>query len=60
MVEAATSAVMEVQGRYLENVAGGVDCYSMRQPLGVCAGIVTWKMAVGSCTLPKLYTLFYE
>ncbi|KAF8063713.1 mmsdh [Scenedesmus sp. PABB004] len=26
-------------GETVENVAGGIDCYSLRQPLGVCAGI---------------------
>ena len=26
-------------GVQVENVASGIDCYSIRQPLGVCAGI---------------------
>ncbi|MFB9123035.1 hypothetical protein ACFFYR_07170 [Paraburkholderia dipogonis] len=26
------------QGEFAENVAGGVDTYTLRQPIGVCAG----------------------
>lgn len=28
-----------LMGETVENVAGGIDCYTLRQPLGVCAGI---------------------
>lgn len=27
------------QGEFLENVAGAVDTYTLRQPIGVCAGV---------------------
>jgi malonate-semialdehyde dehydrogenase (acetylating)/methylmalonate-semialdehyde dehydrogenase len=30
-------------GEYAENVAGGVDTYFLRQPLGVCAGITPFN-----------------
>ena len=30
-------------GEFSENVAGGVDTYSLRQPLGVCAGITPFN-----------------
>ena len=34
------SAIGNLQlGEYAENVAGGVDTYTVLQPLGVCAGI---------------------
>lgn len=28
-----------LMGETVENIAGGIDCYTIRQPLGVCAGI---------------------
>jgi malonate-semialdehyde dehydrogenase (acetylating) / methylmalonate-semialdehyde dehydrogenase len=30
-------------GEFAENVAGGVDTYSLRQPIGVCAGITPFN-----------------
>lgn len=39
VVEAACGIGPQLMGETLENVAGGIDCYSIRQPLGVCAGI---------------------
>ena len=30
-------------GEFAENVAGGVDTYTMRQPIGVCAGITPFN-----------------
>ena len=34
----ARSARLQL-GEFAENVAGGVDTYTLRQPIGVCAGI---------------------
>lgn len=39
VVEAAAGIVPLLMGETVENVAAGIDCYSYRQPLGVCAGI---------------------
>lgn len=39
VVEFACSLPTLMMGELSENVAGGVDTYSIRQPLGVCAGI---------------------
>ncbi|GFR48792.1 hypothetical protein Agub_g10740 [Astrephomene gubernaculifera] len=39
VVETACGIAPFLTGEMLENVAGGIDCYSVRQPLGVVAGI---------------------
>ena len=39
VVEHACSIGTLQLGEFAENVAGGVDTYTMRQPIGVCAGI---------------------
>ena len=39
VVEHACSVGSLQLGEFAENVAGGVDTYSLRQPIGVCAGI---------------------
>jgi malonate-semialdehyde dehydrogenase (acetylating) / methylmalonate-semialdehyde dehydrogenase len=39
VVEHACSIGTLQLGEFAENVAGGVDTYSLRQPIGVCAGI---------------------
>jgi malonate-semialdehyde dehydrogenase (acetylating) / methylmalonate-semialdehyde dehydrogenase len=39
VVEHACSIGSLQLGEFAENVAGGVDTYSIRQPIGVCAGI---------------------
>lgn len=39
VVEHACSFTSLIQGETVENVAKGVDLYSYRVPLGVCAGI---------------------
>jgi acyl-CoA reductase-like NAD-dependent aldehyde dehydrogenase len=39
VVEHAASIGNLQLGEYAENVAGGVDTYTVQQPLGVCAGI---------------------
>lgn len=45
-VEVAASAVQQLKGEYAEQVANGVDTYSFRQPLGVCAGITPFNFPV--------------
>ncbi|PNW72254.1 hypothetical protein CHLRE_16g675650v5 [Chlamydomonas reinhardtii] len=39
VVETACGIAPYMTGEMVENVAGGIDCYSIRQPLGVVAGI---------------------
>ena len=43
VVEFACGIPQLLKGEYSENVAGGVDSWSMRQPLGVCAGITPFN-----------------
>ncbi|GJL80669.1 MAG: methylmalonate-semialdehyde dehydrogenase (acylating) [marine bacterium B5-7] len=43
VVEFACGIPQLLKGEYSENVAGGVDSFSMRQPLGVCAGITPFN-----------------
>jgi malonate-semialdehyde dehydrogenase (acetylating)/methylmalonate-semialdehyde dehydrogenase len=43
MVEAATAVTQTMQGRTLEGVATGVDCETIRQPVGVCAAITPFN-----------------
>ena len=43
MVEAAAAVPTTMQGRVLEDVARGVDAETIRQPVGVCAGIVPFN-----------------
>jgi malonate-semialdehyde dehydrogenase (acetylating)/methylmalonate-semialdehyde dehydrogenase len=46
VVEFATGIPQLLKGEYTEQVAGGVDAWSMRQPLGVCAGITPFNFPV--------------
>src|ERR1700731_50954 len=43
VVEHACSIGSLQLGEFAENVAGGVDSYSLRQPIGVCAGITPFN-----------------
>ena len=43
VVEHACSIGTLTLGEYAENVAGGVDTYAIRQPIGVCAGITPFN-----------------
>jgi malonate-semialdehyde dehydrogenase (acetylating) / methylmalonate-semialdehyde dehydrogenase len=43
VVEHACSIGTLQMGEFAENVAGGVDTYSIRQPIGVCAGITPFN-----------------
>jgi malonate-semialdehyde dehydrogenase (acetylating)/methylmalonate-semialdehyde dehydrogenase len=46
VVEFACGAPHLLKGWFSENVASGVDSYSVRQPLGVCAGITPFNFPV--------------
>jgi len=43
VVEHACSVGSLQMGEFVENVAGGVDTYTLRQPIGVCAGITPFN-----------------
>ncbi len=43
VVEFATGIPHLVKGEHSEDVGTGVDCHSLRQPLGVCAGITPFN-----------------
>src|SRR5918997_531402 len=43
MVEAACAIPTTMQGRILEDVSRGIDAETIRQPVGVCAGIVPFN-----------------
>ena len=43
VVEYACSIPQMLKGEYSEQVAGGVDTFSLRQPVGVCAGITPFN-----------------
>ncbi|CAN7610760.1 CoA-acylating methylmalonate-semialdehyde dehydrogenase [Pseudomonas brassicacearum] len=43
VVEHACSIGTLQMGEFAENVAGGVDTYALRQPIGVCAGITPFN-----------------
>jgi malonate-semialdehyde dehydrogenase (acetylating)/methylmalonate-semialdehyde dehydrogenase len=43
VVEFATGAPTLMMGDSLENIAGGIDCDTIRQPLGVCVGITPFN-----------------
>lgn len=49
MVEFACGVPSLLMGEVLENVARGIDCESIRQPLGVCAGITPFNFP---CMVP--------
>ena len=46
VVEFATGIPHLVKGEHSEEVGTGVDCHSLRQPLGVCAGITPFNFPV--------------
>ena len=45
VVEFAAGMGSLQMGEFLENVSTGIDTHSIRQPLGVCAGICPFKRA---------------
>lgn len=50
VVEAACGVGHHMQGASLEQVARGVDCQSIRQPLGVVAGICPFNFPAMVCS----------
>ena len=46
VIEFAAGAPHLLKGEHAENVGRGVDCYSLRQPLGVCVGITPFNFPV--------------
>ncbi len=43
VIDFACSLAHQLKGEFSENVSTGIDAYSMRQPLGVCAGITPFN-----------------
>jgi malonate-semialdehyde dehydrogenase (acetylating)/methylmalonate-semialdehyde dehydrogenase len=43
MVECACAIPTTMQGRILEDVSRGIDAYTVRQPVGVCAAVVPFN-----------------
>jgi malonate-semialdehyde dehydrogenase (acetylating) / methylmalonate-semialdehyde dehydrogenase len=46
VVEFACAIPQLLKGQYSDNIGGGIDNFSMRQPLGVCAGITPFNFPV--------------
>lgn len=46
VIDFACSLPQSLKGQFSENVSRGVDTYSIRQPLGVCAGITPFNFPV--------------
>jgi malonate-semialdehyde dehydrogenase (acetylating) / methylmalonate-semialdehyde dehydrogenase len=46
MVEVACGMPSLMMGQSLENVSRGIDCHTIRQPIGVCAGITPFNFPV--------------
>ncbi len=46
VVEFICGAPGLTRGTYSEDVATGLDCYSIRQPLGVCAGVTPFNFPI--------------
>jgi malonate-semialdehyde dehydrogenase (acetylating)/methylmalonate-semialdehyde dehydrogenase len=43
VLEYACGIPAHIKGTYAEEVASGIDCYSMHQPLGICVGITPFN-----------------
>src|SRR5436190_9463735 len=43
VVEFANGAPYLLKGHYSADISGGVDCYDMRKPIGICAGITPFN-----------------
>jgi len=50
IVETASHAAHAMMGSYAEGVATGMDTYSVRQPLGVAAGIAPFNFPASACS----------
>ena len=46
VIEFACGIPHLLKGEYSENVGSGVDCHTLRQPVGVCAGITPFNFPV--------------
>src|SRR5690606_1058786 len=46
VIEYACSIASMQLGEYAENAAGGIDVYTLIQPLGVCAGVTAFNFPV--------------
>ncbi|GAC1653414.1 MAG: CoA-acylating methylmalonate-semialdehyde dehydrogenase [Vulcanimicrobiaceae bacterium] len=46
VIDFACSLPQALKGQFSENVSRGIDTYSVRQPLGVCAGITPFNFPV--------------
>jgi malonate-semialdehyde dehydrogenase (acetylating)/methylmalonate-semialdehyde dehydrogenase len=46
LIEFHCGLLSQIQGRFSANVSQQIDCYSFRQPLGVCAGISPFNFPV--------------
>lgn len=46
LVELYCGLVNQLQGTYSANVSSNIDCYTIRQPLGVCAGVSPFNFPV--------------
>jgi malonate-semialdehyde dehydrogenase (acetylating) / methylmalonate-semialdehyde dehydrogenase len=46
MVEVACGMPSLMMGQSLENISRGIDCHTIRQPVGVCAGITPFNFPV--------------
>jgi len=47
VVEYAAGIARDLMGEYAEHVSAGIDTYSIRQPLGVTAGICPFNFPGG-------------
>ena len=43
VVEHACGTSLVINGETIENISKGIDCYSFRVPLGVCAGVAPFN-----------------
>jgi malonate-semialdehyde dehydrogenase (acetylating)/methylmalonate-semialdehyde dehydrogenase len=46
VVELHCGLVLQLQGSFSANVSSQIDCYTLRQPLGVCAGVSPFNFPV--------------
>lgn len=46
MVEVACGMPSLMMGQSLENISRGIDCHTIRQPIGVCAGVTPFNFPV--------------
>lgn len=46
VVEIHCGILTQLQGSFSENVSNQIDCYTLRQPLGVCAGVSPFNFPV--------------